>query len=117
MKNIRHIGIVTRDIEESLDFYKVMGFKKTLDNQEYNPLYGGIIHVIKMKHRRAKILLELIEPKNEVCMQDWHFAISVDSVKNAKEEYERCYPWKPGVAFIRAHEGTMIELVSEKELE
>ena len=114
IKNIRHVGVVVKDMGKSISFYHGLGFKKILEMYEDNPLYGGEIWTVKMKHEKSKILLELIKAKNPIAPMDWHIAVTVDNMPNATNYCQPVYEWKKNVAFARAPEGTMIELVKEE---
>ena len=106
--SLRHIGIVTRDMKTSLEFYKdFLGFEiksDEIESEEYIEKMYGIrelaLDIKKMKHPHFEAMIELIEYKNpqpnEVSEKNrdtgldhrgmTHFALQVE---NADELYKR----------------------------
>lgn len=76
---IRHIGIPTRDMTESLIFYTELGFD--IIHTAQNPETGSLINVLKL----GNLLLEIYEDEN-ACAQKGaidHFAIDVNDIDGA----------------------------------
>lgn len=138
-KEIRHIGIVVNNLEESLRFYvDLLGFKIKTRKQESGRYLDDILArkkasviTVKMVLPRAKQMVELIffhspaARKRTLKINDigpTHLALTVTDVQ---PEYKRlkaagvCFNSAPKtspdgyakVAFCRAPEGTFIELV------
>ena len=115
MKNIRHFGVVTNDIENSLHFYRdLLGLKIKREMLEQGDFVSAIlglknvkVRTIKMASDNGDTLVELLEYQSHkgrkrenyeiFDLGASHVAFTVD---NADEEYERL--GKEGVAFISA---------------
>ena len=116
MRTIRHIGIVVRNIEKSIYFYKnLLGLKIKKDTREksiYIDKILGIknadIRTIKMSNGRGSLveLLYYTSPKSKIIKNKKindigcsHFAISVN---NINYEYKRLK--RHGIKFISSPE-------------
>ncbi len=138
-KNIRHIGIVVKNLKESLRFYReCLGFDIVKQMEESGPyieklldLPDAAVTTVKMALSGSGSMIELIHfhlpavgqrsPRLNDCGPT-HFSLTVDNIDT---EYARLR--EAGVAFIsspkvspdgyakvafcRAPEGTLIELV------
>jgi len=138
IKNIRHIGIVVKDLEKALHFWiTLMGFTV---HKEMNEEGVHIDSITKIKDTKVKTV-KLIGPKNsmiELLYFNDNFASDIDKkpysygithiaieVENIEEEYNRLL--KEGIEFnsppnltpdgfakmnyMKAHDGVYIELV------
>ncbi len=141
IKNIRHTGIVVRNLKKSFNFYKSLGFKKVkkeIEEGKFIETVTGIknakISWIKMSADNGA-MIELIEyishpKKNKVKQCDVnklgcsHIAITTDSINEmAKKiiknggslvnypEINNCGTVK--VAYCYDPEGVLIEIVEE----
>ena len=102
IKNLRHVGIVTKDIESSILFYETLGFKKTWDKDETGAFINFIlgddipgIRTVKMK--TGSIGIELLcfkKNKNihkEISLTDniiTHFAVEVEDINKIYEDHK-----------------------------
>ncbi|EHQ36849.1 VOC family protein [Methanoplanus limicola] len=140
IKNIRHFGIVTRDINKSLQFYqKYLGFtlsKKTEEKGDYISKVLGIsgadIITVKLSVKGGDVLIELIQfihphdrSENRVKINGigpTHIAFTVDDIKSLYYELsgsnvefisepELSSNGDAIVAFCRDPDGTFIEFV------
>ena len=55
MMSLRHIGIVVRDIDESLDFYQMLGYEVVADIQEDGKFIDEILGLYNVKLRTIKM--------------------------------------------------------------
>ena len=55
MMSLRHIGIVVRDIDESLDFYQMLGYEVVADVQEDGKFIDEILGLYNVKLRTIKM--------------------------------------------------------------
>ncbi len=138
IKNIRHTGIVVKDLEASLQFYRdLLGFQIGKQMEEAGDYIDNMLALNKVKVTTVKMsapdgqMLELLEyhshPREqetrEICQIGIsHVAFTVD---NLEQEYDRLkskgilFNAPPQlspdgyakVTFCRAPEGTFIELV------
>jgi len=137
-KDIRHTGIVVKDLEKSLFFYRdLLGFKITKEMEESGGYIDNISALTGLKVTTVKMrapggqMIELLyyhshlreQKQREICAVGIaHIAFTVDDLNN---EYERLrskgvrFNAPPQlspdgyakVTFCRAPEGTFIELV------
>jgi len=141
LKNIRHTGIVVKDLEDSLKFYQdLLGFqtvKRMEESGEYLEKVLGIkdvaVTTVKMSLPDKKQKIELIEyhtpppGARSMAINDagpTHISLTVNNIES---EYTRLseagieFLSRPQtspdgyakVAFCRAPEGTFIEIVEE----
>lgn len=139
MKNIRHIGIVVKDINKSIIFYRdLLGLKIEKDMLEKSPYIDKILGLKDVSMRTIKLsasdgsLVELLCYSNPVSrdgrksrINDLGCAHIAFTVNNIGKEYRRLLkkgiffkspPCKSPdgyakVAFCRNPDGTFIELV------
>ena len=102
IKNLRHIGIVTKDIKSSIVFYEKLGFEKTWDKDETGEFINFIlgedipsIRTVKMKNGSIGIELLCFEKnKNihkEISLTDniiTHFAVEVEDINKIYKDYK-----------------------------
>jgi len=139
LKEIRHIGIIVKDLEKSMNFYcNLLGFEIAKRAEEFGEFIDTILQfentkvtTVKMKHPCSKVMIELLFYKYPIAkyiereINDvgiGHIAFTVDDLKS---EYKRLsnmgvvfmsepkisIDGKAKVTFCRAPEGTFIELV------
>ena len=142
-RNLRHLGIVVRDMEKSLAFYRdLLGMEVTSRREEtgayLDTLLGvkhGKIQTVKLSAGGGATLLELIEfespepgadPERQVNTPGpTHIAVTVADVKRLSAALKRngirfvSEPLtSPGrrarLAFCRDPEGNLVELVEER---
>lgn len=135
IKNLRHIGIVIKDINQSLKLYRdLLGFKivvkKRLANEYINYLYNTKnlkLTYYKLAHKKLNILLEfyVIESKTKIVIGNFnHIAFTVENIFdlyfmlmdigliplsvpiNDKTN-------KNGVMFCHDYDGNLLEFVEE----
>jgi len=139
IKEIRHIGIIVKDLEESMHFYaELLGFKVVKQVVESSEFIDFILRLrcakvttVKMKHPGFKSMIELLYyecPRvKKVDRKINHIGIGhvAFTVENLNYEYERLCEdgvfflsepkispdGKAKVAFCQAPEGTFIEMV------
>lgn len=134
----RHVGLVVRDIDACLAFYRAIGFDVLVDSCESSDLIGELLGVritslrtIKLGRPPAETCVELLafdpaidgplRPLNGTGIT--HFALSVRSVDAFYEQHrDRCaFLSEPRVSadgrvklvFCRDPEGNVIEVVSQ----
>jgi len=133
---IRHVGVVTNNLDQALHFYKkLLGFKEvkreTLRGNYVENLFNvkGIeLTYVKLKLRGTRTLLEIwYFPQIKMRGQkNSHIALTVENldymIKKLKEEYiEFLSPplenkkGKVKVCFCTDFDGNLVELVEEKE--
>lgn len=89
IKNFRHTGIVTTNLEESLNFYiKLLGFKKLKTLNENEKLMQKILSLKKCKLKTVKIGL-----KNEILIELLFF-------KNLNQKKKKIKIYNPGLTHI-----------------
>ena len=71
MMSLRHIGIVVRDIDESLDFYQMLGYEVVADVQEDGKFIDEILGLYNVKLRTIKMkqsnhMVELLYYENPI---------------------------------------------------
>ena len=89
IKNFRHTGIVTTNLEESLNFYiKLLGFKKIKTINENEELMQKILSLKKCKLKTVKIGL-----KNKILVELLYF-------KNLNQKKKRIKIYNPGLTHI-----------------
>lgn len=136
IKNIRHTGIVVRDLEESLHFYKLLGFKiykrvKESVNfiSKISAKEGVILETIKLTAPNDS-MIELLEYGKDKLQEERtmfglgiaHIAFTVENVEEVynklrKKEIKFNSPPETSpdgyakVVFCKAPEGSFIELV------
>lgn len=113
MKNVRHFGIVTHDMEKSLHFYRdLLGLQIKRDMQEEGEFIGTIlglrnvkVHTVKMISENGDTLIELLEYASHKGKKRENYEIFdlgashvAFTVSNLEEEYARLQ--NEGVAFI-----------------
>jgi len=135
--NVRHSGIVVRDLKKSLDFYKYLGFKVVSDEMESGNFIDRIlgfddckIHTIKMVCDGEQ-MIELLKYENPVS-DDFtkvvnsigcsHLALTVNDIKSLYDDLigkdvEFINPpasnGKVMVAFCKDPNDVWLELVEE----
>ncbi len=142
VKNIRHIGIVTKNIEKSIWFYeKILGFKKKIKMIEQGSVTDKLtnlkktkIKTVKLKSANSKVMIELLEFKKKKKRENEeynisrigasHFAVTINNLEKTYNLLKKkgirfiCKPMlsndkKVKLTFCRAPEGTLIEMVEE----
>lgn len=100
VKAVRHVGINTDDIHQSVEFYKQLGFNKILydktDSSEYinklSALNDESLHMIKLFSEEAQLTIELVQykqpDKKTVSIRNIGTAHLALQVTNAKETYQ-----------------------------
>ena len=139
MKAIRHIGIVVRDIDKALHFYRdLLGLNIVKDMNELDPYIDRILNLHDVSVRTVKMaaddgnLIELLHFKSHVAViekQRKIYSVGCShvafTVENLDEEYKRLRnediifnslpQYSPDgyakVAFCNDPDGTSIELV------
>ena len=139
MKIIRHIGIVTNNLNKSLYFYKnLLGFKVVHDRRECSSYAEKLLGIKKVDLRTIKLsdskgaLLELVYYKNPKAKKNTnrrinnvgcsHFAVTVDDVSEEYRKLKRkgVYSISPPqespngcakVVFCKDPNGVFVELV------
>jgi len=139
LKGIRHIGIVVKDIEESMYFYKdLLGFDVYDQRTETGGFIDSILHIrnaeiatYKMKRSGFRGNIELLHyrfpgsKERDRKINDVGIGHIAFTVNDLEYEYDRLLSegvdflskpqlstdGKAKVAFCRAPEGTFIELV------
>ena len=61
MMSLRHIGIVVRDIDESLDFYQMLGYEVVTDVQEDGKFIDEIWIIYKLRTIKMKQSNHMVE--------------------------------------------------------
>lgn len=136
IKNIRHIGIVVRDISESYNFYTKLGFTVKSDEIESGNFLDTIIGIKKCQIRIIKMIynnqmIELLEyqtPKSNDYKKEInsigcsHIALTVNNLEliyktllqsNIKFINAPEYNEKVKVAFCKDPNDVYLELVEE----
>lgn len=142
MKNVRHFGIVTHDMEKSLHFYwDLLGLQIKRDMQEEGEFIGTIlglrnvkVHTVKMISENGDTLIELLEYASHKGKKRENYEIFdlgashvAFTVENVDHEYKKlkeqgisftCEPQvspdgKAKVTFCFDPDGVPIELVQE----
>ncbi len=142
VKNIRHIGIVTKNIKKSIWFYeKILGFKVKIKMIERGNITDKLtnlkntkIKTVKLKSKNSKVMIELLEFKKKKKRENEeynisrigasHFALTINDLEKTYKFLKRkgirfiCKPIlsndkKVKLTFCRAPEGTLIEMVEE----
>lgn len=139
LREIRHIGIVVKNLDESMYFYKdLMGFEVFEQVVETGEFIEGILNIkncmvttVKMIHPCLNGMIELLwydSPKAKYLVRDindigiGHIAFTVDDVMEKFDRLSKKHvPFisrprvsssgKAKVVFCQAPEGTYIELV------
>jgi len=138
IKEIRHTGIVVKNLDESLDFYsKKLGFHIVKKADESGPFINQILDLENVKVTTVKMMLndsqmiELLDFKThkknlkskQLCdIGPTHIAFTVENVDQIYEEFKENgvhFISQPAVSpdgyakvvFCSAPEGTYIELV------
>jgi glyoxylase I family protein len=138
--NIRHVGIVTDDLEKSLHFYRdLLGFTITKQLEERGPYINNmlaledvVVTTIKLaapSGQQMELLYFSSHPRSsrlsETCaIGITHFAITVDdldkayvTLRNAGVPFNAPPQFSPDgsvkVTYCKAPEGTFVELVQE----
>ena len=126
IKNIRHIGIITSNPEEMVNFYSKLGFVK---------MYPGIESEKRMKHyvgngvitrtyklRAKKVIIEIVCPINKQFVKKdksyysegfSHFSLTVKSMQKTLDDINFRYDQLGKVMFVKDPDGNLIELVEE----
>lgn len=88
LQGLAHIAVMTRDLEQSIQFYERLGGKLSKRGQAQKP--GGVNHLALVKLTDFEI--ELIEPYDKATMPLEaqgaplpHFAIAVDDLEQAAQ--------------------------------
>ena len=139
IKNFRHIGIVTDNLERYVKFYKtILGLKTKIIMDERGKkteqivnLKGANLKTVKLINKKDQPLIELIYFKNKrLKKKDYkidrvgcsHFAITIIDIKKFFKKLKKKkfkYLYEPTISndgkvilfFCRAPEGTLIEVV------
>ena len=136
MMSLRHIGIVVRDIDESLDFYQMLGYEVVADVQEDGKFIDEILGLYNVKLRTIKMkqnshMVELLYYENPIPDDNFkrvnfvgctHFAVTVDDIDQLYGDLimsgvhfikEPISNKKVKVAFCKDPNDVYIELVEE----
>ena len=142
MLNLRHSGVVVKDMETSLRFYRdLLGLKVVrdmLESGEYVDsilsLKGASVRTVKLSADKGDTLLELLEFKSQQCerrtasglcdLGPTHIAFTVENLdtvygrlKSAGTKFNSQPKVSPElfakVVFCRDPDGTFIELVEQ----
>tara|TARA_B100000989_G_C19529248_1_gene468710 strand:+ start:31 stop:468 length:438 start_codon:yes stop_codon:yes gene_type:complete len=139
VKNFRHIGIVTDNLNKSIKFYQnILGLKPKIIMNEKGKITEKIINLkkanlktVKLINKKNQPLIELLYFKNKNVKKDnykidrvgcSHFAITISNMKkffNNLKKNKIKYLSEPTLSndkkvillFCRAPEGTLIEVV------
>ena len=139
VKNFRHIGIVTDNLNKSIKFYQnLLGLKPKVIMNEKGKITEKIINLkkanlktVKLINKKNQPLIELLYFRNKNVKKDnyridrvgcSHFAITISSMKkffNNLKKNKIKYLSEPTLSndkkvillFCRAPEGTLIEVV------
>ena len=139
VKNFRHIGIVTDNLNKSIKFYQnILGLKPKVIMNEKGKITEKIINLkkanlktVKLINKKNQPLIELLYFRNKNVKKDnyridrvgcSHFAITISSMKkffNNLKKNKIKYLSEPTLSndkkvillFCRAPEGTLIEVV------
>jgi len=141
ISNLRHTGIVVRNLDQSVVFYEALGFKTWKRELEQGQFLETLVHLKKARVETAKLkapcgaLLELLEyhshpvdleispqPSNQLGCS--HIALTVGSIDKALECVQSCggsLVNQPAtapdgtvrVAYCHDPEGNLLELVEE----
>ena len=110
IKNIRHLGIVVRDMEKSLEFYRYLGYEVIADMKEDSRFIDKILGLNDSDLRTVKMtygdnhMIELLYYTNPISEDNLkqvnfvgcsHFALSVSDIESLYEDLS-----KIGVEFI-----------------
>lgn len=110
LNSLRHIGIVTSKIDESISFYTDLGFEVYWDKNETGEFINTILgekidylRTVKMKNNCFGI--ELLDFKNESSIgpEDFkitsqlvtHIAVNVDNIQQIFSKYSSLFKSKP----------------------
>ena len=114
IKHIRHTGIVVKDLNRSMDFYRNLGF--VITSQEKTVIAGNVLDTCKMVQAIVDPVwittaIELIQVLEGSYFS--HIAVEVDNL----DEYSWgvVVHYSPGhrICFIEDPDGNKIELVEE----
>ncbi|MDC2991423.1 VOC family protein [Candidatus Pelagibacter sp.] len=139
VKNFRHIGIVTDNLNKSIKFYQnILGLKPKVIMNEKGKITEKIINLkkanlktVKLINKKNQPLIELLYFRNKNVKKDnyridrvgcSHFAITISNMKkffNNLKKNKINYLSEPTLSndkkvillFCRAPEGTLIEVV------
>lgn len=139
IRNFRHIGIVTENLNQSLNFYKkIFGLKVSKSLTESHPSLAKIMGLPRVKIKTVKlkdknsVILELLDWKYPKMKKDvikkinsngiTHFAITVKNIDNLMiklKKYKNSIISQPAISedkkvkyvFCRSPEKIFIELV------
>ncbi len=139
VKNFRHIGIVTDNLNKSIKFYQnILGLKPKVIMNEKGKITEKIINLkkanlktVKLINKKNQPLIELLYFRNKNVKKDnyridrvgcSHFAITISNMKkffNNLKKNKIKYLSEPTLSndkkvillFCRAPEGTLIEVV------
>ena len=139
VKNFRHIGIVTDNLNKSIKFYQnILGLKPKVIMNEKGKITEKIINLkkanlktVKLINKKNQPLIELLYFRNKNVKKDnyridrvgcSHFAITISNMKkffNNLKKNKLKYLSEPTLSndkkvillFCRAPEGTLIEVV------
>ena len=137
MVKVRHSGIVVRDLKESLDFYRYLGFRTVNDDVETGEFIDNILGFEKCEVRTVKMIcdgkqmIELLEYRNPESPDFTklinsigcsHLALTVDNLELLYENLIKkgvdfvnppCSNEKVKVAFCIDPNDVYLELVEE----
>ena len=106
--SLRHLGIVTSKINESVTFYEDLGFRVYWDKEETGSFINDILNqdieflrTVKMKNQYFCIELLDFEKQSEInnvkitdqCLT--HFAVDVKNIKEIYRKYENFFLNEP----------------------
>ena len=125
---LRHVGIVVKDLAESVGFYRRLGFGTIISKQtEYTE--KGPIHTVKLNNQielthgryaeNGKLYTAKLNNQIELILGPWmnHFALTVDDLNRFKLPDKPIFSKetdKVKVCYIQDPDGNVIELVEEK---
>jgi catechol 2,3-dioxygenase-like lactoylglutathione lyase family enzyme len=142
IKNIRHTGIVVRDLDKAIKFYEGLGFSMWKKEFESGPYLDKVVGLKNVKIEIAKLkspcgnLLELLQyhshpldkkikhqPSNQLGCS--HIALTVKDIDEVLKNIQANggslvnFPittpdGKFRVAYVHDHEGVLLEIVEEK---
>jgi catechol 2,3-dioxygenase-like lactoylglutathione lyase family enzyme len=121
---IRHFGIYVKNYDESLDFYKKIGFEVFYEKIENWKKDFGILKIAKLKSKDGKVLELIYKNSNDKYLCDSHIAFTVINLNVVYKQLKKmgiCFIIKPKlspdksvkVAFCLDPNGLKIELVED----
>jgi catechol 2,3-dioxygenase-like lactoylglutathione lyase family enzyme len=141
IKNTRHTGLVVRDLEKSLKFYEVLGFKLWKREIETGDFISTVVGIMEVSVETAKLkavdnsMLEILQYHSHPQSKDFsnapsnqlgcsHIAFTVDNIMNVCKLIQEmggsvvnqpvlAPSGKVKVAYCHDIDGILMELVEE----